>query len=623
MKSKKILTQVFGLLLLLNIFSFSQNLKSFKLKITNFKDLQKIRLYRDSIFVEGNAAPTPQSIEINGVSALLSQQGNFIANVPVLIKPNGDSASFKTGIINIKLRYPGKILTREKSFRFIPPLKTSPANYFEIDSTFKILPRGKIVIHPGDMLKIYFKATPDGRGYFTLSGLDKKFPLREKFKINNYYWGEAVFGSGFSTKGDTIKGIYSGACRIFKSLDSSIITVHLQYNNLKDTAFALPALISVQSSEVPVVLMTKKDPNFITARYGPKLGYKLFLQEGIKLLASGRFGEWIRSKLSKNISIYLPSSSVDTLAPGALPPDAQIQLIRAENAERFVNLKFGLTERVPVEIRESISPPKLTLLFYNTTANIDWVYYDKNPSFIRQIKHYQPQDRVLKVEVSLNSKTLWGYYANYNGNVFVLKIKKPLKKNPGFLFWSNQLKGRRIVLDAGHNPGTGAVGPGGLEERNINYVIAKELKQALEEEGAKVFLTRPEISSLLPLRQRRRKVVSLNPDVSISLHNNAVPQGVNPILHNGYSVYYYYPQALPLSKLIFSEFKKNLPLNNLGFYWDNLYMCRITEAPAILIEPSFIIMPEQEELLQSSEFRAKIINSIVNGLKKYFEEYTE
>ncbi len=615
--------KVFLLTLILNLIVTAQSLDSLKIQLTNIKDLQKIRLFRDSIFVEGTASPVPQKLTINGVPALLSPQGKFIANIPVLINEQNDSAGFKLGIIKLKLFYTNKSETLTKTFRFIPPIKTSRSDKFEIDSNFTISPRGITTVNIGEIIKVKFKASPNATGYFTISGLNKKFPLLETHLIDNYYWGEAVFGSGFTTMGDTIKGIYTGACRIFQPLDSSIITAHLSYEGIKDTDFTLPARITVQRSSTPTILLTKKNPNFITARYGPKLGYKLFLPDSVKLIADGRFGNWTRSKLTTGISIYLPASEVDTLPSGTLPPQAQIQLIRTKDNDKFVDVQFGLSERAPVEIHESLNPAKLILYFYNTTSNIDWAYYCPGLKLIKEIKHYQPCDGVLKVELILTSKTIWGYYVKYSGNVFVLKIKKPAEKNPGFLFWDNQLKGRRIVLDPGHNPGTGAVGPGGLEERNINYVIATELKRALEDEGAVVFLTRPEISSELPLRQRRAKVVSFKPDVSISLHNNAVPQGVNPILHHGYSVYYYYPQALPLAKSIYNELGKNLPLKNFGFYWDNLYMCRITEAPAILIEPSFIIMPNQEELLLNPDFRKNIIDSIVTGLKEFFKEYAE
>ena len=174
--------------------------------------------------------------------------------------------------------------------------------------------------------------------------------------------------------------------------------------------------------------------------------------------------------------------------------------------------------------REFNNPQRIELLVYNTTANIDWVFYDTSTSLIKEIKHFQTSDNVLKVIIYLNEKTQWGYYIDYSGTTFELKINKPAKYRPGFTFPANQLKGRVIVLDPGHNPDTGAIGPRGLEERNINFVLAKKLQKLLEDDGAIVYLTRKTITEPLPLLLRRKTVVQYHPEISISIHNNAVPQ---------------------------------------------------------------------------------------------------
>jgi len=52
-------------------------------------------------------------------------------------------------------------------------------------------------------------------------------------------------------------------------------------------------------------------------------------------------------------------------------------------------------------------------------------------------------------------------------------------------------------------------------------------------------------------------------------------------------------------------------------------MCRIPESISLLIEPAFMIVPEQEELLLADEFQMKIAKSIFNSLEKFYEEYSQ
>jgi N-acetylmuramoyl-L-alanine amidase len=60
-----------------------------------------------------------------------------------------------------------------------------------------------------------------------------------------------------------------------------------------------------------------------------------------------------------------------------------------------------------------------------------------------------------------------------------------------------------------------------------------------------------------------------------------------------------------------------------GLYWGNLYMCRIPESVAILIEPAFMIIPEQEKLLSTDEFQYKIAEAVKNGLEDFFQKAAE
>jgi len=83
---------------------------------------------------------------------------------------------------------------------------------------------------------------------------------------------------------------------------------------------------------------------------------------------------------------------------------------------------------------------------------------------------------------------------------------------------------RKIVLDPGHGgKDPGAVGPGGITEKDIVLAVAKKLAAKLKNEmGIQVVLTRKD-DRFIPLEDRTELAKKENGDLFISLHMNASP----------------------------------------------------------------------------------------------------
>jgi N-acetylmuramoyl-L-alanine amidase len=83
---------------------------------------------------------------------------------------------------------------------------------------------------------------------------------------------------------------------------------------------------------------------------------------------------------------------------------------------------------------------------------------------------------------------------------------------------------RKIVLDPGHGgKDPGAVGPGGITEKDIVLAVAKKLAAKLKNEmGIQVVLTRKD-DRFIPLEDRTELARKENGDLFISLHMNASP----------------------------------------------------------------------------------------------------
>ncbi|MDA8168392.1 MAG: N-acetylmuramoyl-L-alanine amidase [Nitrospiraceae bacterium] len=100
-------------------------------------------------------------------------------------------------------------------------------------------------------------------------------------------------------------------------------------------------------------------------------------------------------------------------------------------------------------------------------------------------------------------------------------VKKIVREK---LFPKGTLRKWRIVIDAGHGGhDPGAIGPDGVEEKNMTLAIAKKLASVLDEDPKyDVHLTR-DSDKYLTLEQRTQIANKLGADLFISIHINSSP----------------------------------------------------------------------------------------------------
>lgn len=200
-----------------------------------------------------------------------------------------------------------------------------------------------------------------------------------------------------------------------------------------------------------------------------------------------------------------------------------------------------------------------------------------------------------------------------------IKSKKKFRTGDG-------IKGKIITLDPGHGGSDpGAIGASGLKEKQITLEISMRVKELLEKEGAKVFMTRttdkdvyaPNASDRAELQARVNVAEKNNSDLFISLHiNSSVNKSVG-----GFSSYYY-PKTdhdLKIAQAIQNKFAKNFGVDNLGVRQANFYVVKRCSMPATLLEMCFISNPKEEKLMKSKWFQKKTARLIVEGVKNYFD----
>lgn len=190
-----------------------------------------------------------------------------------------------------------------------------------------------------------------------------------------------------------------------------------------------------------------------------------------------------------------------------------------------------------------------------------------------------------------------------------------------------------VVLDPGHGGNeTGARGPNGLTEKEVNLDIAQRAAARLELEGLRVLLTRSN-DVRLTLAARAAIVNALKPQAFISVHHNAEPDG--PAEGPGSETYFQIEStdSRRLSGLLYEELVDHLSVFDIDWVADtdagakfrtssgggDYYgiLRRTAGVSAVLSEAAFISNPPEAELLATPEFRAAEAQAIADSVVRF------
>jgi len=186
------------------------------------------------------------------------------------------------------------------------------------------------------------------------------------------------------------------------------------------------------------------------------------------------------------------------------------------------------------------------------------------------------------------------------------------------------LDGRVIVIDPGHGGSDpGAVGPGGLLEKEVNLNIARNLYNLLKENtAAEVYLTRAD-DRYLPLGQRSSIACEKRADIFISIHLN----GDVKRTENGIETYAHYGgsrETWALAWYIQESLVKELGLSDRGLKADNFQVLRETRnsMKSLLLEIGFITNPAEETFLKKKDIQQRAAEAIYRGILNYYAAST-
>lgn len=216
----------------------------------------------------------------------------------------------------------------------------------------------------------------------------------------------------------------------------------------------------------------------------------------------------------------------------------------------------------------------------------------------------------------------------------------------------------RIVLDPGHGgKDPGAIGRGGLKEKDVTLKISKMLRESLKSNGASVIMTR-DSDVFIPLEERTAIANSKNADLFVSVHINSSPRraasGIETYVldvardeetrklaarENSTSRKAVNDLEFILNDLIKTA-KNNDSLNlassvhvklvsrlkqsykdvrSNGVKGAPFYVLVRTRMPAILVEVSFISNGDEEKRLRTEKYLQEVVEGITAGLLNYLK----
>ena len=345
------------------------------------------------------------------------------------------------------------------------------------------------------------------------------------------------------------------------------------------------------------------------ARTGPSTDHSRLtpLPKGTRATVTGREGEWLRLDYGAWIN-----SKETRILPGAVPPQTIIRSVGYRQLPGATEIVFPLQVPVPVSVQQSEGAFALTL--YNTTAQTDIIRLDDDP-LIYRLDWQQEAPGQVKYTFNLKKAQQWGYKLRYDGTTLVLALRHPPKIGNTR---RKLLANFKIVLDPGHGgKETGASGPTGYLEKDVNLVVSKLLRDELVKEGATVVMTR-EDDKEVSLVERQAIISREEPAIAISIHHNSLPDDGDAEKIKGFAAFWYQPQAHNLAMFLHNYVVKKLGKPSYGVFWDNLALTRPTAAPSVLLELGFMSNPDEFEQIVNPEVQKKTANAIAQGITEWF-----
>ena len=184
---------------------------------------------------------------------------------------------------------------------------------------------------------------------------------------------------------------------------------------------------------------------------------------------------------------------------------------------------------------------------------------------------------------------------------------------------------KKVFIGVGHGgKDTGAIGIGGLKEKDLNLNIARACREVLERHNVKVLLSRVTDEDD-PASQEVRECNAFTPDLAVDIHNNAGGG-------DGAEVYYHHLGGVgkSLATHILNEIvnagqnSRGIKIRKNSSGQDYYTFIRDTKSPAVIVECAFVDNTEDIRVVDTPQGQEQMGVAIAKGILKQLNiNYTD
>lgn len=199
-----------------------------------------------------------------------------------------------------------------------------------------------------------------------------------------------------------------------------------------------------------------------------------------------------------------------------------------------------------------------------------------------------------------------------------VKDSSEIKMKPPFL-----VQNYVIMIDpghGGHDIGTQSISKPRYQEKSLNLVTAKFVRDFLQQLGYQVLMTR-EKDVFVSLEKRANIANEKQPAIFVSIHYNSAPSAEA----QGVEVFYYQyseqknriVQSKKLAQAVLKNILAETEAKSRGVKHGNFLVIRNTTMPAILVEGGFVTNEAELQKLKDPTYLKKMAWGIVQGIEEY------
>lgn len=554
---------------------------------------------RDSNFVLGSLGSGDAQLTINGTSVVVAPNGAFLGWLrnPPAGAPQYDLVAIRgadTVRRTVRVRYPTRV--------------SLPAGGVLRVDTGSVQPGRGSWAKPDELLRVSVRAPGNAR--VAVIGRDSvaRPLLAGDAPTSNASGSDTADASAlFSTEvAASLLGDSARPARVVVSRNGQPVTLPVPVVRTLPTLTR--TLVQLRSGST----IGSDTDRVVHARTIAGGTYKWILLPNTVLEVTGRQGSSTRVRLDNSLDVWVANDDVQQMPEGTALPRRVTGGMRVNPAAEWVDVLIGMGDR-PAHLVEA-EGRTLTLTLYGVQANPEISPIIGNDTLIRRMAWEQVTSDRVRVTFTL-SQPAYGWLALWDDarRAFVLRVRRLPVINA-----ANPLQGLTIAVDPGHPP-AGATGPTGLYEGDAVLPVGLKLVELLRARGANAFSTR---TTLDPLGLTERSVASrrANAHAFVSVHLNALPDGVNPFTNNGTSTLFFHNASEPFARAMQEELMKRFGLRDLGVHYQNLAVARPSWFPSVLTEGLFLMLPEQEAAMRNPAFQTTYAEALLAGLERYFRQ---